>query len=544
MKQEKRTFLSKIDKAVLKQGIISGVLFALAIYIGHEVWTTTGIDRLFATSGVFFMHMFRLLILTLLLCVVSVMVLHYISVLHIPVSEKYDGILSQKRTWIFFWLIMIALHLLCYAAYYPGIFAYDIQTQFIQAGGWAPYSNHQPIFHTLLWKAFYMLELKCKREGLGIILFSLTQICVMSTVFVYVVYFMARRKINHWILLLTYLFYAVTPTLAVFTLIPTKDVPFSGTLIIFTLCLIELCENGNVYFEKKFSVGVLIISGVLCCLLRNNGIYVIFLIGVLTCISYPKRGVPCFATIIVSYYMILNIILNSMNVVQGPIHEVLSVPIAQLSNVYVNQNEELSEADKQLILTYIPAAENYNPCFADVVKDNFNDERFDENKGEFISLWWKFFLKEPVCYVNAFLSLNINYWYPGAVYPDPYSKREYIETRRWEGEHGATEVFFPNLYKFYENFAHYENPMMKWPIFSFFFSICSAAVLWVILLFCVYAKKRKDLVLPFCTAGFLLLTYMAGPTSLYRYVYTVLLLLPIYWALALQPEVIRHTREG
>ena len=93
MKQEKRTFLSKIDKAVLKQGIISGVLFALAIYIGHEVWTTTGIDRLFATSGVFFMHMFRLLILTLLLCVVSVMVLHYISVLHIPVSEKYDGIL-------------------------------------------------------------------------------------------------------------------------------------------------------------------------------------------------------------------------------------------------------------------------------------------------------------------------------------------------------------------------------------------------------------------------------------------------------------------
>lgn len=543
MNQEKKMLFPKIDKAVSRLGVILGLILSLTTYIGHEVWITAGIDGLFISFGVFFKHLCCLIFLTLFLCCISVLALHYLSVFYIPTSEKYSSILSKKRTWFILWIIMIAMHLLCYAAYYPGIFSYDIPTQAIQAGGWAPYSNHQPIFHTLLWKVFYTLEVKCKKEGLGIILFSLTQIFVMSTIFVYTVYFMARRKFNQWLLILTYLFYAVTPTLTIFTLIPTKDVPLSGVLIIFTLCLIELCEKGKTFFTSRVSVALLIISGIMCCLFRNNGIYMIILVGIIVCVSYPLKGITCFAAIVFSYFIIMKIITLTIDVTPSPVHEVLSVPITQISNVYVNKNESLSVADKQLILTYIPTAANYNPCFADTVKDDFNDEQFTENKDEFIRLWWQLFLREPVCYVNAFLSLNINYWYPGAVYPNPYSGNEYIETNRWEGEFLKIDVPFPTLHKFYEGFAKYEHPIMKWPVFSFFFSICSAAILWFISVFCLYAKRRKDLVLPFLTIGFLMLTYMAGPTSVFRYVYSTLVLLPIYWSMALQPELIVKEKE-
>lgn len=538
MNHKKKALFPMIDSVVNRLGIILGISLALTTYIGHEVWTTAGIDGLFISFGVFFKHLIYLSVLIVLLCFFFILVLHYLSAFYIPTSEKYFSILSKKRTWFILWIIMVAMHLLCYVAYFPGIFSYDIQTQAIQAGGWAPYSNHQPIFHTLLWKAVYTIELKCKMEGLGIILFSLTQICVMSTIFVYTIYFMAKRQFNQWILLLTFLFYAVTPTLTIFTLIPTKDVPFSGGLIIFTLCLVELREKGKTFFANRVSVVVFIISGTMCCLLRNNGIYVIFLVGIMVCVSFRQKGIYCFVAILLLYFIIMKIITLNIDVTQSPAHEKLSIPITQISNVYVNKNKSLSEEEKQLILTYIPTAENYNPCFADSVKDDFNDERFIENKGEFMRLWWQLFLREPVCYINAFLSLNINFWYPGTVYPNPYSSSEYIETNRWKGEYINIDVPFPALHRFYESFAKYENPIMRWPIFSFFFSICSATVLWFVSLICIFARRRKDLVLPFLTAGFLMLTYMAGPTSAFRYVYSALVLLPIYWAIVLQPELI------
>ena len=535
MSYMRKIMLPKIDRNSLKYGVILGSLLALATYFGHEVWETAGINAFFVSAEAFVTHLICLLGLMVVVCCISVLAIHYIVTYQMPTSEKYSAILQKRSTWVLLWGIMVASYLLCYVAYYPGIFSYDIYIQYVQAGGWAPYSNHQPIFHTLLWKVFYTIELKCKREGLGIILFSLTQICIMSTIFTYSIYFMAKRKLQHWILLLLYLFYVAMPTLAIFVLVPTKDVPFSGAMILFTLALIELCEKKRNFFEDKRQVEMLMISAILCCLFRNNGIYVVLLIGIIVVVKYPKQGVLCFATIILLYSIILNLIFFNIDVNESPVHEKLSIPITQIANVYMNQRESLSEKEKQLILAYIPTVENYNPSFADRVKDDFDDERFIKNKGEFIGLWWNLFLREPLCYINAFLSLNINFWYPGATYPDPYTDCQYIETRRWEGNSVKVDVPFPALHDFYEGFAQYEYSFMKWPIVSFLFSICSATVVWVILLFCTLAK-RGGMILPFLTVGFLMLTYMAGPTSTFRYVYTALVLLPIYWGMVLQPS--------
>lgn len=92
-------------------------------------------------------------------------------------------------------------------------------------------------------------------------------------------------------------------------------------------------------------------------------------------------------------------------------------------------------------------------------KTNFNTQAFHENKEEFISLWYKLFKKYPGEYAQAFLSLNLPYWYPKM-----NSVREYIETDNYSQDYPVIRKnLLPSVYHWYEEVSENRAKWMTLP---------------------------------------------------------------------------------
>ena len=66
----------------------------------------------------------------------------------------------------------------------------------------------------------------------------------------------------------------------------------------------------------------------------------------------------------------------------------LTVPIQQMVRTYLYSPETYSEEEKELLFEFLPEDELhiYTPRLSDLLKITFDNEYFQENKGEFLKL--------------------------------------------------------------------------------------------------------------------------------------------------------------
>ena len=136
--------------------------------------------------------------------------------------------------------------------------------------------------------------------------------------------------------------------------------------------------------------------------------------------------------------------------------------------------------------------------------------------------------------INAFLDLNIPYWYIGASSVDPYSKRAFIETANYKLDFYNAERTsrMPAALKYYELFASYSLFANKPAYMAMVYSI--ALPIWLIL-FCITVMIRLDrrrFIICFLPYLFLWVTYMAGPVSNFRYIFPIYAVYPFFLFLA------------
>ena len=472
-----------------------------------------------------------------------------------PDLTSRAGKITQKLNaffrWKFCWIILAALILLsfvvCYAAYYPGIFSYDMPEQTAMALGQIPVSRFHPPLHTYFWKV--CLKLEGVLPVRAIVIASVIQMLFMTAVLVRTLVWMAGRQVSGWVLLIGLVFLLFNPIIGIFSIVLAKDVTFAGFFLLFVIRFAQLLTDRDRFLRSPISVLAIGADILLCCLLRNNAMYA-FLVMVPVALLIPgrRRWVSglVFLVPILLYLFINGPIYNALGVEEGNVREMYSVPVQQIARVAAREGDALDEGTRKEInryLKYWKIRKKYNPRFADPVKATFKNDNYEEDKAGFFKLWLKLLRRYPGHFVDAFLDLNIPYWYPGADPIDLYSGRSYIETKIHPSPYYTFERpgRFPRLYDFYEKAANY-SLFRKVPVLSainaLYFPIwfLLAGSLLLIRYFRRRGKGQLHRTLLFLPVILFWLTYLIGPVSNARYIFPIILMYPVILAAAVQPE--------
>lgn len=528
----------KSSASARKYGMLYGSLFAVAMVCGREIDIWNSLVELYNSMLHFLWAIVRTASFALIVGYVSAILLDPItcckkSILNNRLWEKHT-------TSLFFvlWGIILLAWLPAYFAYYPGIGdAYDLSDQIGQAlGGFSSYSKHHPPLHT--WLIALSISLGERTETAAITVYARMQMLFLSWVMARLNIFLYRRKAPAGLCVFTFLFSAMNPVLAVFSLIPVKDAVFGGFFVLFSIKVYELTSDTGQFFSQKRNGLSLAIDGLLCCLLRNNMIYALipFAVIILTAIKADRKKIGIMmGGVILTYFLVNDGLYPALGMREGGAGEKLCVPVQQIASV-VYHEDWLTDEDRSYIEVYLPLdrlQELYNPRNADPVKNTFLGDEYRKDAGRFWKGYFRMAKAHPLRYLDAFLALNLPYWYPDADTIDRYSQRDYIETRI--GTDAYEESKAPKLLALYEQVADFSAFSGK-PVWETLFSITTP--LWL-MLFCLFAglcgrnKKRAVTVM----AGILLwLTYIAGPVSNFRYIFAMFLAYPLYLMIALNPE--------
>ena len=460
--------------------------------------------------------------------------------------EKIDWILSDnKKSFFISWLIIFLAWLPSYLAYYPGTFAYDIGTQVRQIV-YGSFDNFHPLLHTLFFKVCMMLgDLFDGRNATKIAIYSVSQMLILSAMFAYVVTYLSRIRVHVLLRVIALMYFALNPVNAVFSFIPTKEIFFTVMFVLLTLKLANIARSREASFSSYRGVIWLFVVVLLFCMLRNNGMHAVILLIPLLFIIIKKHYLKIlfifFGPVLFYQFIIKGIIFPVYNVAGGDIKEAFALPIQQMAVVVVNHEPKLSDRDKRDMadfLYYEGIREHFNPRYADPVKDNFRTGYYKKNKDQFVSLWYRLFKSYPLDYMHEFLALNVGYWYPDIMHPDPYSHRAYIETWMWD----VSEFRFsrrsklPWLIDVYESMIG-DVVFQKVPVLSVVFSIGAPFWFLTVCISVCASKRRWRLALVFLLGFMYWLTFMGGPVANLRYIYPVIASYPIYLAAIVQPHL-------
>jgi len=311
---------------------------------------------------------------------------------------------------------------------------------------------HHPPFITFLVGTFAKIGLVFGENiTVGMMLYSLLQMLLFAAVFtaavMYLQYIGVGKRAGKWIKMI-YMFY---PLFILWSFTIVKDTLFSVICLALTVALVEIVRtNGEVLKYRRFDLSLFIII-LLTMLTKNQGVYIIFLIGIAFLIVYRKKYwkhiLMVFATSLVLYQGIyVNMLLPALNVMPGGTQEILSLPFQQTARFVKEHEEEVTSEEEEIInqvLDYDSLAELYDPLKSDAVKFTYNQHASREELVNYFKVWFKHLLRHPGTYVQAAINGSYGYFYTEIEQSLPYSKfvvktEDYFD---WLEEKGYLEKF-------------------------------------------------------------------------------------------------------
>ena len=303
----------------------------------------------------------------------------------------------------------------------PGSVPHDGYYQINMAFGINEITNHHPWVLT----EFYGLLMAIGRkisDNFGVFL-------IVAVSFVVEAYCYAKvcEKIRSWsapflLNALTLAFFAVLPVFGAYAQAVIKDGIFTALFALFMAHYIDLCIH---YIRKKKIDGyykkiiALFVVGLLVCLTRNNGVYMVVPACILLLFFSEKKkkifAVLLTVCIISGYFVIENPLASALNVQDGSIKEMLSIPFQQTARYIQEYPDEVTEEEKEAInnvLSYSTISQKYNPELSDPVKNTFRANSTNEDLLNYFKVWFKMFQKHPGVYFEATFHNTFGYYYP------------------------------------------------------------------------------------------------------------------------------------
>lgn len=474
--------------------------------------------------------------LAALFALFTVLLSYFITRLAALDLSAKDG---AKKPRLFFALSLFFM-LLCilpvFLNYYPGMMTWDTRVQLEQITGLQPLSNHHPVFHTFLLSLPYRAGIAAGLDPTD----SFALVCAVQAVFLAVIYSLVctrlyRRGIKPAVCALCTAFYALMPVCVFYSITPWKDMPFAAVFVLFTLDIEELagCEKPSATLLTRISVKALLMA-----LLRNNAIYMVALCGIVfVCVlrNCRLKLAGAFAGVLAVFFIFNGPVLSLMGAASTESAEYLAIPTQQLGRMAA-KGIEFDEEDTALLsklITPEALAANYHPDASDYIKfsDDYHAEAFSENKAGYLKLWLKNVVRHPSAAVEGHLVSTLGYWYPEVRYSTII--KQLIDNdfgiERRSAQIGAVDSYYD--YVVTNRSSSVTEPLITLGVWIW--AACVFALL-------TYFRKGGRYLLVFMPALGVWLTLIAA-SPLYagaRYVYCILVSLPVYFCTAYLPEKI------
>lgn len=330
---------------------------------------------------------------------------------------KAEAFLGEKSFRNVF-LLLLALWAPVIILSYPGNLCYDFLGQIEQGLGMTDYSTHHPLLHTLLAGGIVKLgRLLTGSLNVGLFLYILLQAAALAAALAGTVVRLAKRRVSFVLRLAVICVYGFAPMYSNMVSTAIKDVPFMAAFIWYILMLEELADQG-VEDRKPLYWGKLLLAQVLVGLLRNNGIYVVVLTGIVIAFVYRKKLLLYTVALPLVICLVINGALSlGCSAKQGSIGEMLSIPFQQTARYLQLYVGELTEEERGAIdgvLTNAEmAAERYRPDIADPVKALCREDVDARRLASYFRVWLNGFFRHPAVYLEAFFAHVYGWFDPG-----------------------------------------------------------------------------------------------------------------------------------
>lgn len=407
-----------------------------------------------------------------------------------------------------------------YLAYFPGMFNYDSAGEAAQFTT-GQYNGAFPPLHTLLLAAFYWLGGAVGSYNAGIALYTAVQACAVAAALAYANAMLCRLGVKRGFRIGLAAAYGLLPGFPLLVTSTTKDLFFCAALLPL-LCLLAEGQREPKRLKKRgYAVAVVALTA-LSCLLRPNGVAAMAVALVSGWFLLPKEGHRRFAVLLLCGIIGFAGADQGMKAALHPsktgLRELLSVPLAQVSRVYVRQQEELTETEKEEILSFIPDAQRYQPHLADGVKRHTAVGA--STLPQFLKLYGRLLRQYPADFADAWAYLNKGYWHlDDTTHLDIYAERGghgYMETAAQPGYGVSRASLWPGLMEtldrlFVEN-EYRRIPLVSALIEPAFWCWLFFGALWL----AIFRRDRGALLFGLPLAG-IYLTLLFGACAYLRY---------------------------
>ena len=338
----------------------------------------------------------------------------------------------------------------------------------------------------------------------------------------------------------------------------TKDIPFSICFLLFTASLIRI-----ILVKKPCNrlYTLCLCSLFATILFRNNGIYAALCFTASLALATffnrknknKKYSILALGTILIllAGFFFNSLLATILQATPADKREMLSVPIQQIARVMAYHSSdddfEITEAQQNLIDDFLLEQSYflYDPAISDPVKRHTNTSVLLRLPKDFINTYLHLFCRYPGEYVNAVLCTNAGFLSPADLSHASINQTVnqqglgYIQTR-WEKQTLSLAGIeqsskWPSLFAVLEEWCS-ENKYLQIPIIGFL--LRPGLVIWLLLLISIVLIEQKNycLLLPLTEILGYYLTMLLGPTVQLRYIYPMMLVLPIYLSLLLLPQ--------
>lgn len=428
---------------------------------------------------------------------------------------------------VVFWSIYII-------AWYPGILSVDstnelnaffnISSEITQKVSLVNPDVHWTTQHSILHTLFLGIAVKfgkfINNVNLGFfIIYTLPQLICMVTLMAYSIKFMKNQGVSTKIIAIFLALYSFASMYPFYAMTAHQTIYYNIFLITYIILLYDYIKNYENTKYPSYKVLLLTFVSILTILFRNEGRYIILLSlpFALLAKSINKHKILISIALIISFlFTYENMFIKKMEITHQNSAAYLSIPFQQIARYTYFYEDELSENDKEIIdniLVYDTLKERYNPTYVDNVSSKFNYEATNDDIKDFLNVWFKHFLKHPICYLEAFMHQTHTFYYPAAlewyVYEDDLNTEELqkianlsytdsIEEQRLiQGDMASVEYYyFPVIRFLLYNGTHF----------------------WILLIASYYIfKSNKKYIIPLLPLYLVFLVCLVGPTNWYRY---------------------------
>ena len=318
------------------------------------------------------------------------------------------------------------LLLLCWLPYllffYPGTVIWDLSEMAAQFFGLAEMTAWHSVFTTWVFGGLVWLGRQLGSDNIGICLYMLGQSVLLAYALGRSVAYIRRCGISWLWQAAALAFFGLIPFWGSYAQLVGKDTVYTATLLLFTLQTLTLAESRD-GAPRPRSLAAYGITALLCCLWRNNGLYVVLptaLCAVLFLVRGWQRlrvGAPLAAAVLAAF-LFNQALVPALGIADNTASGVYSVCFQQTARTVRDHGAELTQRERteiDHILDLDSIGRIYEPWISDPVKHTFRQfgqgaEVEKEALARYREIWLSMLKKYPVSYLQAFMANNSGYY--------------------------------------------------------------------------------------------------------------------------------------